>query len=197
MIEPFSSQDIIKRSVSDHEKIFVYYYCESFDPRSLKLENILETIIRQLLETIVISEVIEKQIEIYFQSSAKITVKEELFTFLLDVTKSFSKIYVLINGLDECDKDDINMILSMLSQLLRSTCPSFKIALFSREENNIVNAFKNHHRVHVFSDKISLDFSIFIKEAVESKMVCGQLCVSEPSLKVEIINALINGAQGM
>lgn len=197
MIEPLSSQDIIKRGISGHQTIVIFYFCDSSDPRSLKLGNILGTIIRQLLETIVISEVIEKQIESCFRPHGRVATEEELFTLLLDAVKSFSEIYILIDGLDECDKDDINKILPMLSQLLRSTRPLLKIALFSREENNIANAVKSFPRVRVSSDKISLDLSTFIKETVESKIVCGHLCISEPLLKVEVINALIDGAQGM
>ena len=195
MIEPLSSQRVIKGVINAHERIVVYYYCDSSDPRSLKLENILGTIVRQLLETIVISEVVEKQIEGYFGPHARIATEEELFTLLLVVVKSFSKIYILIDGLDECNKDDINKILPMFSQLLRSTRPLLKIALFSREENNIANAFENYPRVRVSSDRISLDLSSFINETVESKIIYGQLCISEPSLKAEVIKALTNGAQ--
>lgn len=195
---PLSSQDIMKGGVNSHEKIVVYYYCDSSDPRSLELENILGTMIRQLLGTLIISEVLEKRIESCFRPHGRVAIVEEIFTLLLDVIKSFSTIYILIDGLDECSKDGLNTILPMLGQLLlRSTPPLVKIVLFSREKSNIAEAVKNFPRVRVSSDKISLDLTAFIKETVESKILCGELCITEPLLKVEVINALISGAQGM
>lgn len=197
VIQILSSQDIIKRGIRSYETTVVYFFCDSSDPRSLKLQNILGTIIRQLLETIVISETLEKQIETYFRPETRVATEEELFTLLLDVLQSYTNIYILIDGLDECNKEDINRILPMLSQLLKSEIPLLKIALFSREQTTIANTLKGYPSVRVTSDKISLDISSFIKETVESKIGCGQLCISEPLLKTEVINALINGAQGM
>lgn len=197
VLEPLSNQDIIKRGIKGYETTVVYYYCDSSDSRSLKLQNILGTIIRQLLETIVISEALEQQIDKYFRPQTRVATEEELFTLLSDAAQNFSNMYLLIDGLDECDKEDIDKILSVLGQLLRSQRPLIKIALFSREEKTIANALKSYSRVRVSSDKISLDLSIFIQETVESKINCGRLCVSDPSLKKEVINALINGAQGM
>lgn len=197
IVEVPSSQDVIKKGIEGYETTIVYYYCDSSDPRSLKLENILGTMIRQLLETIVISEILERQIERYFRPQARVATEEELFTLLLDAAQNYSNIYILIDGLDECNKEDLSKVLPMISQLLQSTRPIFKIALFSREESTIANAVKNYPRVRVSSDKISLDLSTFIKETVESMVNCGQLCISEPLLKTEVINALIRGAQGM
>lgn len=150
-----------------------------------------------MLEIIVISEVLEQQIEKHFRPPARVATGEELFSLLLEVVKSFSNIYILIDGLDECNNEDINKILPMLNQLLRSTRPLLKVALFSREETNIAKALKDYPRVRVSSDKISLDLSIFIRETVETKINRGKLCISEPLLKMEVINTLTNGAQGM
>lgn len=197
VIESLSSQDVIRRGILGYKTTVVYYYCDSSDSRSLELQNILGTMIRQLLEKIIISETLEQQIEKYFQPLARVATEKELCTLLLDATQNYSTVYVLIDGLDECKRKDLDKILPMLSQLLRSMRPLIKIALFSREESMIANALKNYPRVRVSSDKISLDLSTFIKEAVESKIESGQLCISEPQLKNEVIDALINGAQGM
>ena len=197
VLEPISSQDIIRRDIKGYETTIVYYYCDSSDSRSLTLQNILGTMIRQLLETIVISEKLEQQIERCFRPQARIATEEELFTLLFEAVQSYSSIYVLIDGLDECNKEDLNKILPMLGRLLQLTCPLIKIAIFSREENTIANALKEYPRIRISSDKISFDLSTFIKETVESKIICGQLCISEPLLKTEVINALMHGAQGM
>ena len=197
VIQTPSSQDIIKKNIRSFETSIVYYYCDSSDPRTLKLSSILGTIIRQLLEKVVISETLEKQIERYFRPGIRVATEEELFAILLEALQNYSNLYILIDGLDECGKEDLNKILSMLSQLLRSERALLKIAIFSREETLIANALKRYPRVRVSSKKISPDINSFIEETVKAKIRDRQLCVSEPLLEKRVINALTNGAQGM
>lgn len=144
-----------------------------------------------------ISETLEKQIETYFRPEIRAATEEELFKILLGALQNYSNVYILMDGLDECNKEDLNKIMSMLRQLLRSERPLLKIALFSREENSIANALEGYPRVRVSSDKISPDINSFIEETVKAAIRGRKMCVSEPLLEREVISALINGAQGM
>ena len=159
--------------------------------------NILGTIIRQLLETVIILKPLEEKIDNCYRSSARTATETDLLTILFDALQYFTKVYILIDGLDECNKPDLKLFLQFLNRLLESDSPLLKIALFSRENNEIANAIgKRHPRIRVSTDRISLDISSFIKETVESKIACGDLLASPP-LKREITRTLVDGAHGM
>ena len=177
----------------------IYHYCEFSDSQSLEPIIILGTLVRQLLETIAIPASLEKQIERCFSSRIRQATSEELFQLFEDATEPFSKIYILIDGIDECKNENIVITLSTFDRLLqRKTDKSIiKIIHFSRH-NDVISGFLNpHSRLEISAEKTSHDIDIFIKETVRSKIASGELEASNDSLEKEIVTRLKDGAHGM
>lgn len=192
-----SDEEVIGKSITGQETTLTYYYCDFSDQRSLEPQSLLGTILKQLLEMIVIPLALEQQLERCYRPHTRTATAQELFLALLEVLPLFSKVYVLIDGLDEYRKEDLTLILPMLEQLSRLACPTIKMVLFSREDNAIFHSFKAYPRIRISIDMISLDIKSFVEDAVQAKVASGELQVSDTSLQEDIIAALQDGADGM
>lgn len=177
----------------------IYHYCEFSDSQSLEPIIILGTLIRQLLGTIAIPENLEKQIERCFSSRIRQASSEELYQLFEDAMRQFSTIYVLIDGIDECKNENIDLILSTFNRILHreTNTSTIKIIHFSRH-NDVISGFLNpHSRLEISAEKVSPDIYIFIRETVRSKIASEELEASNESLEKEIVTRLKDGAHGM
>jgi len=196
-IQRFTSQDIIDKDINSQDAGIAYYYCDFSDPKSLETRIILGTIIRQLLDGINISSDLEQQMDQLYSSDTRTVADGELVALLFAVAKHLSKIYVFIDGLDECRKEEQITILSIVNQLARSTRPAVKTLITSREEAVISTSLSGIPRLRVSADKNSADIAFFVEETVKSNLKSGALTIQDPSLQSDITLALRNGAKGM
>jgi hypothetical protein len=193
----FTSEQIIDQGIISQETAITYYYCDFSDSESLETWNILGVMAKQLLEKIVIPHDVEEQIDSSYMLGARTPTDGELVAMLVSITKQFSKVFIFIDGLDECGKDEQSTILSTVHQLSRSHSPLVKILITSREESAISASLRGFSRLQISPEKISHDISSFVKETVKSNIRSGALIIQDPSLESDIISTLIDGAQGM
>jgi KAP family P-loop domain len=196
-VQRFTSQDIIGKDITSHETAINYYYCDFSDPISLEARSILGAIIRELLENIIIPEDLEQKIEQFYRYGTRTAAEDELLSILNAVLKYFSKIYICIDGLDECEKNEQATILSMVKQLAKFDHTVLKFIIISREETLISTSLRKFPRLRVSADKNSLDIRVFVEETVKSNIRSGALTIRDHSLESDIKSALIDGADGM
>ena len=159
--------------------------------------SILGGIIRQLLEKIAIPHELEQQINSFYRLGTRTPTDNELVDILTSILKHFSKVFIFIDGLDECRQEEKSTILSIVHQLSQYHSPTVKILITSREEALISTSLEGLPRLRVTAENISCDIATFVEETVESKIRSGALIIQDPSIESDIISALINGAQGM
>ena len=196
-IQHFTSQDIIDKDISSHEMAINYYYCDFSDSKSLETRIILGTIIRQLLENIIIPEGLEQKIDQFYRLGTRTATDDELISILYIVIKLFSIVYICIDGLDECGKDEQATILSVVNQLAQSDQTIVKILITSRQEPLISSSLRAFPYLQVSANKNSLDITTFVEETVKLNIRLGALVIRDSSLESDIISALIDGADGM
>ena len=192
-------QDLADGKITSLASAITYHYCEFSDLRSIEPTIILGTLIRQLLETVAIPDTLCQRIERCLTPRARQATPEELLAILENTLLQFSKTYMLIDGLDECNSKDTHLILSILDKLLQpeSGRSVLKVIIFSRHIDLVSRCLTSYTSLEVSIHKISLDINSFIEETVQSKISCGDLEVSDMLLKREIIATLKEGAHGM
>ena len=196
-ISEFTSQDIIKKNITSQDTGVIYYYCDFSDPRSLERRNLSGALIRQLLEDIHISDELEQQITTSCGQHPEAIMDEGLVSVLLRAIRHFSKVYLFIDGLDECKCEEQTAILSMLHELSRSQQPTVKILVSSRDEHTISHSLKKFHQLRIAAESNSADIDFFVKKTVKNKIQSGELRVRDFSLQSEIITSLTSQAHGM
>jgi hypothetical protein len=70
---------------------------------------------------------LKQQLDQLYRPDVRTAANDELIAILVAVVKHFSKVYIFIDGLDECRKEERSTILSMINQLTHSDHSAVKI----------------------------------------------------------------------
>jgi ankyrin repeat protein len=172
----------------------VYFFCKHDIPESLHARTIVGSFVRQLLYTV-------SDLSVLAESCGNTRTTGDtgkLIELLFQGCSSNTKAYFVLDGLDECDIQEkeklVEAISTIQNRLKILVCSSFR-----EEANNGLQSITNQllaTRVVPLPDE-NPDIESFIKADLERCLHKKLLTVGEPTLILEIQNALSKGAQGM
>ncbi|KAJ5888954.1 hypothetical protein N7495_008995 [Penicillium taxi] len=171
-----------------------YFFCQHDLLESLKAETIIKSLARQLLH---ILDDLSKADDILDGTSPYYD-SETILCLLEHVLPSSFKAYFVLDGLDACDpyqkKELIKNIRRLQYSFTLHLCVSLRL-----EAGNIthesIEQFSNHSIVTI--PEGNPDIEAFISTELESRIESGDLAITDPTVIIEIQDALMNGAQGM
>ncbi|KAI2633880.1 ankyrin repeat-containing domain protein [Xylaria nigripes] len=198
-----SGKSVIAASVVDH--FFVekghsgcyvsYFFTNSGFQESLSAETIMRSILRQTLPLPSrLSRETEKRLrELSFDGDL-----DEIVKFIRDITHVSKPSYIIIDGLDECERPERLKLLKSLSSLVASATNT-KLFLACRENisGDIQTHFSSMNRISVNASRVQDDIATYINGILQEKTEQQELKVGDPSLIDEIKQALVQGADGM
>jgi len=173
-----------------------YFYCDYTKPESLLASTIFASFIRQLLlhlENLKKScpPKIQEQLVKAYKDGQRMLGEDAL----VDLTASFAEALFFVDGLDECEHNDIKEILKFTRQLCTSH-PSSKIFIASRKDVDIQSSIPSCIEVKVTGTKHTEDIARYIEQTVDDRNAVTRL-VSDPGLVRDIKDKLIHGAENM
>ncbi|EHK48434.1 hypothetical protein TRIATDRAFT_236441, partial [Trichoderma atroviride IMI 206040] len=177
--------------------VFISFFFVRYDDRqSLKAEVILRSIIRQALNQCGFAEDVEILLE-KIQASLSSGL-EELLELLQKIVTAFKVLYIIMDGVDECERQDRSDILHVLSSLATATLNT-KIFLASRDSISleIQKRFPTLHRLAMNCSSAHSDISTYVDGIVQEKLQSEELIVGDSRLIEDIKLALTEGADGM
>ena len=175
----------------------LFYYFDHADQRTLEFEIFLNTILKQFLVLGQISpELVLKFIHTYRNVSAK-PGENDLVETICSMIESCGEVCLIVDGLDECEKQVQREILAFLDRLSRLQAPVVKIFVSCREETHLLQALSPYPRIHLSPTTLSSDIKSFVQGTVRSRITSGELQVKGLNLEREITTELISKAQGM
>ncbi|KAK1753251.1 hypothetical protein QBC47DRAFT_54387 [Echria macrotheca] len=170
-----------------------YFFCRHDIPESLKAEIILGSLLRQLLQTISDLTPAEKFVEEvgFVRDPEKV---EKLLQ--LQIPHDF-KPYFVLDGLDECDGPQAQEVLKILGYL-QERFP-LRVCISSRLDsaNVLLNPGGLAGQSVVTIPEDNPDIGDFINTTLAVFLQSGKLKIGNPTLILEIEDALLRGAQGM
>ena len=187
-------------AIDSEQSVVVYFYCNHSDATTLDALQIYGSFILQLLLCRSLKEIpeeIERKIDKAYQDGRRTPDAEELLDILLLVLKLFKKVYIILDGIDECGGDDRVDCLMLIKSLDQVEQTVVKLLVSSRADADLKRAFKDDIHLRVSSDSTSLDIESFVNGIVQQKVTSGELKVRDPTLVDRIVEALVKGAQGM
>ncbi|PVH84640.1 ankyrin [Cadophora sp. DSE1049] len=204
-------QEVRSRFSSAADVAVVHVYCQYDEPGTWNTPRIVSSLIKQLilqLEAIakpIESTVQDKLKQAHRQGRARLDA-EEGFEILLGLTRKFSQVYIVLDGLDELtdDKqrvggtsDEVTALLRLVKRLLTHKSRTLlKLFLSSRFEVDVRKSIPSSLEISLLDSNVNRDIEVFVEEEVEDKIWAAGL-TDDRDLADEIKLKLVSGAQGM
>ncbi len=190
--------DYLASKTDNQTSATAYYYCDFSEKQTLETVSILGTLIKQLmLPKTSLLETTGAQILRTYSDGIRSPSREELIDLLCSILAAYSLVYVMLDGLDECERDVQQDILLALNRLAHFGQTTVKVFISSREDAQIANALRGYPFVQMSEAKLRDDIVQFVEETVKSKLYSGELLIRDPALEQEIISTLVTRSQGM
>ena len=186
--------------LSDKNNAVAYFYCDYKDAATQDPKRVLGSLAEQIV----------RQSERNFERLAEFVKRhratERLHTFnyscedichlIVDMSSDFESLAIAVDGLDECG-DNIGVLLEHLTNLdIRSD--QTKMLLSSRDLIDIRDLLGEYQMVSIAAR--STDLRLYVAAEIEKrvqKKSRKRLYITDPNLKGEIMDKLIDGAKGM
>ena len=186
-------------SLGDADNAVVYFYCDYKMSVTQDLKTILGSLLVQLARQDERS--FDKVQDFFYKHCDRKEVcsfvcdPEDLFTLLAEVADGFDTVAMLVDGLDECGSNSEDAA-SFLADLVRKSS-RVKTILFSRDIPEIRECMHDFTTLSIAAE--NTDLRLYVGHEIEERMKRGsrkRLHIKDPDIKGEIMDVLINGAQG-
>jgi hypothetical protein len=174
--------------------LVTFFFARFDDQQSLKAETIIKSIARQALGLGNLSEEAETLLE-KVNLSTGLTELLELLRIRITQLRTF---YIIIDGLDECEKADRDYLLKALSSVM-SIASNARLFLASRDglSGEVRKKFPSLENLSMSCPSAQSDIATYIESAIDEKLESEDLNVGDRELVEEIRQALVKGAEGM
>lgn len=187
------------RLSSEHNAV-AYFYCdykdvETQDPRHI-LGSLAEQIARQSERSF---ERLAGFVKTHSQNDRVQTFHcscDSLCELIVDMSSDFRNLTVAVDGLDECGDNARTVVKHLVS--LSASSPKMKSFLSSRDHIDIRDFLKDYNMILIAAQ--SIDLRLYVGAEIEErtqKTSRKRLYMTDPNLKGEIMDKLIDGAEGM
>jgi Cdc6-like AAA superfamily ATPase len=161
------------------DSVVAYHYCQCNRDVTQNPASILRSIFCQLLSGIQDLSIISKQQ--FYQTLVSNLSKQQgpptnfktLITLLIDISKFYHKITIVIDGLDECKRESRPPLLDFITSVERLT--NARILVLSRPEIDIINRLHSFPTVSLEDEHINLkkDMEILIETEFQDTIKWG------------------------
>ena len=169
-----------------------YFFCKHDISESLKARTIIGSLARQLLRTKLDLTVAAQLCD---QTAFDI---DDILDVLRRALPSNHRVYFVLDGLDECDHSEKELFIQQLHKLQKVLvlllCVSYRVEPSNALELSFEQFIEpNFASIPDANPEIEAYIDAELNNCLESK----KLVIGEPTLKEEIQDALLKGAQGM
>lgn len=172
-----------------------FYYCSHRVESSRHLSGILRCFIGQFArQSAVCMHLLEEKIGHHEDSNLQISIHDEddLLSLLRQMCGVFNSVSLIVDGLDECH--DTTSTTARLAKLVVNV-PHVRMLLFSRREPEMEPLLDNFDDFSIAAE--SQDLRLYVPAQMEERARLQRLRIKNADVKDEIVEKLVNGADGM
>lgn len=178
-------------NLSGQSQTVAYFFCRHDIPESLKARTVIGSLARQLLRPI--SGLAE-----FIDGTAPALHGEELFSLLQCALPHTHKAYFILDGLDECDSAERQILIQQLRRLQKSFIMLLCVSLRVEPGNTLKLSLENFTAARIASiPDDNPDIAAFIDAELGNCIESKNLLIGNPTLILEIQDALLKRSQGM
>lgn len=175
----------------------VYYYCDYADQRTLQTDRIFGTLLKQFFVGGHIPEEIEAQIPLGCVEGGQTLSTNELMDLVVLAVKLSSPTFVILDGLDECEKEPRQQMTGFLNRLSVLGTAVVKTLVLCREEDQLLRSLQGTPCIRITPSALEGDIKSFVTGSVKYRIQHGELRIRNPSLESEMVSELVSKAHGM
>ncbi len=198
MISAAVVDDLLCRQPLSSPTSISFFFCRDNDAESLQATTIFGSLLRACLTADRLMKEVDDALSQLFSERAVPTASDMRDVFIT-VSNLAQTHFIVIDGLDECPKQERAAVLTVLHDVVARTQSKVKLFLSCRDDvsNDILQLFPCCHREMMSPSHVSADIAAFVEDVVHAKIEGGELAVGDPALAADIRKALVNGADGM
>jgi hypothetical protein len=173
----------------------VFYYCSHRDEPSRHLTGILRCLVGQLArQNRQCMSILEEKYGPQDHTSMQTWTRseEELETLLRKMLRRFDNVSIIIDGIDECY--EATTVTDALTSLA-SEVAGVRFLIFSRKEAEMEPFLEDFTSMSIAAE--SQDLRLYVPAQIEARTRLRKLRIKDPNVKDQIIETLVNGADGM
>jgi hypothetical protein len=169
-----------------------YIYFSYKEQGSQGPSNILGSLIKQLYQQLPQPPQLPPHLK-NLTSDRRTASKEDFFSALAEASTSFSRIFLVFDALDECDREtQRETLLPMLHRMRKN---GFRIFMTSRRyADDIEDSFRNAPRIEIIAHDD--DIKSYIYERIDAYPSAKRM-IQDSKLEDEVFSRLVKAAGGM
>ncbi|KAI0437067.1 ankyrin repeat-containing domain protein [Xylaria telfairii] len=190
-------RECLNLSSMDSRKATTYFFCTYRNKATHSARNLMSSLVSQLArqneEAFQILKAYHQELASQEPLAAEPSI-QKLLTVFETMSQMFDQVFVVVDGLDECETDEIVGSLSQLAIKKNST--SITTLLLSRDVVHIRDLLESdfgHIEIAARTD----DIQRYVYSELERRIESKQLRLRNAELKAEIVDKLVHGAKGM
>ncbi|KAM0718511.1 hypothetical protein Q7P37_005581 [Cladosporium fusiforme] len=173
----------------------MFYYCSHREENSRHLSGILRCFVGQLArQNGDCMHLLQEKAAHHEGMTTQSWMNDEdgLISLLRKMVRLFGDVSVIVDGLDECH--DSAAITDKLAKLA-SDVPHLRVLLFSRKQPEMEPFLEKFEQLSIAAE--SQDLRLYVPAQIEERVRLRKLRIRNPDTKDEIVEKLVNGADGM
>ncbi|KAL7274140.1 hypothetical protein RUND412_002974 [Rhizina undulata] len=189
------------RSTRSNNDAVLYFYCKHGEKERQNPLSILSTLVKQLsLLTSPEGSLPQPVVSIFKHKSksGKLQLSESQ-ELIASLAKNFIRTTIVIDALDDCDKQSRQELLTALEAIMKSSAGLIKIFVTSRPAYDIELKLEGVPNVYIHSSDNSGDIAAFVRAEVDRCILWKSLLRGSVALELKesIIEKLTSGADGI
>jgi hypothetical protein len=182
------------RKPRDSSAILIFF----FQPEYVTALSLFESLAKQLIAALVCvgtpcpSRILSTLEEAYGKKNSRLQISEVVLDLVLPLCSLLQKVTLVIDGVDECERPETNLIWKWLDKIL--TQVSAKVLISSQDQTSL--DLKGFDRIQIDQQYNKADIDTYIDEQIAEKSRPGQIFGDE-KLRNAVKSKLQDTADGM
>lgn len=192
-------EECLRRNAGSSGTSLAYFFCTYRDESTHGVVSILSSLCAQLAQQ---NEQAFAKLEQYYDElqSDRPFPREPSAEGLIQVLHSmctvYIKVYIIIDGLDECGDQVATSVRKLAALAVSQVGHTISLALLSRDEIIIREILEDRfHNVEIAAN--TEDIRLYVASELEQRITTRELRLHDLGLKDHILNRLVDGAKGM
>ncbi|KAL7266423.1 hypothetical protein RUND412_011032 [Rhizina undulata] len=192
---------VIDESIESKNDAVAYFYCKHGERDRQDPASILSTIVKQL-SLMGPAEFLPQSVVSTFKAQKPKSGTMQLSEsrkLIANLAENFVQTIIVIDALDECDKESRKDLLAALDIILNSSNGVIKLFVTSRDADDIALKLENVPKIYITSSDNTADIAAFVRAEVDKRILDKSLLRGEVTSEVKesIIEKLNYGANGI